>query len=65
MTAKTATKAQAKFGDRNGAIVMGGILAAKDWDQARAHAATELAFCWMSCMSWPTKVARMCHVRQA
>ena len=31
MTTTTATKAQAKFGDCSGAIVIGGILTAKGW----------------------------------
>ncbi|HJZ68777.1 MAG TPA: hypothetical protein VKF81_11690 [Blastocatellia bacterium] len=31
MTTTTATKAQAKFGDGSGAIVIGGILTVKGW----------------------------------
>jgi hypothetical protein len=50
MTTTTATKSQAKLGESSDAIVIGGILAAKGGDQAGAHAAIELAFCWMS---WP------------
>ena len=48
MTTTTETKSQAKFGESSDAIVIGGILAAKGGDQAGAHAAIELAFCWMS-----------------
>jgi hypothetical protein len=50
MTTTTATKSQAKLGESSDAIVIGGILAAKGGDQAEAHAAIELTFCWMS---WP------------
>ena len=41
-------KIAAKLGESSDAIVIGGILAAKGGDQAGAHAAIELAFCWMS-----------------